>query len=358
MAGTDDTLRLALDHHRAGRLAEADRLYREILHAERTHPDALHGLGIVAAQAGKLEPSAQLITNALSIAPGRGEYHASLGNVFMAGEKYAEASERYQRALFYSYFKEIPPPFASILDHVAARLAGKSQPVANAADLDLFKSQTAQDLFLDRWVFHGLERGTFIDIGAHDGVTYSNTWFFEKARHWQGVCVEANPAVAKRLAANRSCRIMQACVAGAPGRVEFLKLSGYSEMLSGIVGAYDPDHKKRVEDELRQYGGSSEVISVEARTFDEIVETCGYSEITYVNIDTEGSEQAILDSIRFNRAFIHALTVECNYQVGRDAMLGLMDRNGFELIKAIGSDLLFLNRASSFFPAYDALRKA
>jgi hypothetical protein len=34
-----------------------------------------------------------------------------------------------------------------------------------------------------------------------------------------------------------------------------------------------------------------------------------------------------------------------------------MDRSGFELIKSIGSDLLFLNRASRFFPAYDALRR-
>ena len=100
MVGTDDTLRLAIGHHRARRLAEADRLYREVLSNDPAHADALHGLGIVAAQAGKHEVGGQLILKAISLHPDRGEYHASLGNVLMARQKYAEASEVYQRALF------------------------------------------------------------------------------------------------------------------------------------------------------------------------------------------------------------------------------------------------------------------
>src|SRR5262249_40594394 len=131
MAGNDDTLRLAIGHHRAGRLADADRLYREILSTDPAHADALHGLGIVAAQAGKHEVGAQLILKAMSLHPERGEYNASVGNVLMARQKYAEASECYQRALFYSYFKELPPPFAHVLDHVLARLEGRTPPSPN-----------------------------------------------------------------------------------------------------------------------------------------------------------------------------------------------------------------------------------
>ena len=359
MAGTDDTLRLALGHHRARRLAEADRLYREIIRADPKHADALHGLGIVAAQAGRFDASVKLIADAMTLAPSRGEYYASLANVCMRLQKFEDAAQCQMRALFYSYFKELPCPLESVLDHVLARLAGTApEPPGGVAEIGIYKSQSSQDLFLDRWVFRGLEAGTFIDIGAHDGVTFSNSWFFEKMRRWQGVCVEPNPAVVKRLAVNRASRIIPCCVAAASGRVDFLQLSGFPEMLSGIVDAYDPEHKKRVDDELREHGGSSEVIRVEARTFDQIVAECGSSEIEYVSIDTEGSEDAILKSISFDRAFIHALTVECNYEAAKDAMVAFMGGEGFELIKAIGADLLFLNRASRFFPAYDALRKA
>ncbi len=340
-------------------MAEADRLYREILRADRSHADALHGLGIIAAQAGKLDASVKLITEAITLVPARGEYYASLANLCMRLQKFEEVAQCQMRALFYSYFKQLPCSLESILDHVFARLAGTApEPPGGVAEIGIYKSQSSQDLFLDRWVFRGLEAGTFVDIGAHDGVTFSNSWFFEKTRHWQGACVEPNPAVTKRLAVNRSCRIIPCCVAAVPGRVEFLQLSGFSEMLSGIVGAYDPEHKRRVDDELRRHGGSSEVITLEARSFDQIVSECGYSEIEYVSIDTEGSEDAILSSISFDRALIHALTIECNYEAAKSEMVGFMGEKGFELIKAIGADLLFLNRSSRFFPAYDALRKA
>ena len=37
--------------------------------------------------------------------------------------------------------------------------------------------------------------GTFVDLGCYDGVTYSNTWYFERKLGWSGVCVEPEPAL-------------------------------------------------------------------------------------------------------------------------------------------------------------------
>jgi hypothetical protein len=42
--------------------------------------------------------------------------------------------------------------------------------------------------------------GTFVDLGCYDGVTYSNTWYFERKLGWSGVCVEPNPTVFPRIA--------------------------------------------------------------------------------------------------------------------------------------------------------------
>ena len=43
-----------------------------------------------------------------------------------------------------------------------------------------YKSQYGQDRILNEYIFHDKRNGVFIDIGAYDGVHYSNTYFFEK----------------------------------------------------------------------------------------------------------------------------------------------------------------------------------
>jgi Flp pilus assembly protein TadD len=54
-------LEQALRHHRAGRLQEAEALYRQILATAPNHADALHMLGVLSAQTGKQEAAAGLI---------------------------------------------------------------------------------------------------------------------------------------------------------------------------------------------------------------------------------------------------------------------------------------------------------
>jgi len=43
----DDALRQAIVLHQAGRLAEAEPLYRAILQVQAKHPDANHNLGVL-----------------------------------------------------------------------------------------------------------------------------------------------------------------------------------------------------------------------------------------------------------------------------------------------------------------------
>jgi hypothetical protein len=146
-------------------------------------------------------------------------------------------------------------------------------------------------------------------------------------------------------------------VSNVRGPVQFLKIAGYSEMLSGIADRHDAQHKQRIADELQLHGGSSELIAVEARTFGDIVAECAFSEIHYLSIDTEGGEMDILKSIDFNQIPIHALTVESNDKIS-EPMNAFMRAKGYELIKSIGADLLFLDKKSSYYPAYDKLRSS
>jgi protein O-GlcNAc transferase len=56
----------AVRHHQAGRLNEAERLYREVLQADPRHADALHFLGVLAHQAGRNDVAVDLIDKAIA----------------------------------------------------------------------------------------------------------------------------------------------------------------------------------------------------------------------------------------------------------------------------------------------------
>ena len=50
-----------------------------------------------------------------------------------------------------------------------------------------YHSQEAQDRYLEENVFKGFKNGTFVDVGAYDGIYYNNTLFFEKQHNWNAV---------------------------------------------------------------------------------------------------------------------------------------------------------------------------
>lgn len=89
----------ALRHHQAGRLDEAERIYRQILTLDPHHADSLHLLGMVAHQNGDHEAAASLIRQAIAANGNAASYHSNLGNVLQAQGKLAEAGASYQCAL-------------------------------------------------------------------------------------------------------------------------------------------------------------------------------------------------------------------------------------------------------------------
>jgi tetratricopeptide (TPR) repeat protein len=94
-----EILAKALDHHRAGRLSQAEALYREILAADPRHADSLHLLGMVEHQRGRHETSLSMIGAAIAINPGVAAFHSNLGTVFQAQGNLTEAAACFERAL-------------------------------------------------------------------------------------------------------------------------------------------------------------------------------------------------------------------------------------------------------------------
>lgn len=78
-----------MQHHQAGRLAEAEECYRKILAADENHFHGLHRLGVLAQQAGRSDVAERLIGKAIALNDRTAAYHddASSDLTILAGAK-------------------------------------------------------------------------------------------------------------------------------------------------------------------------------------------------------------------------------------------------------------------------------
>lgn len=90
---------IAVEHHQAGRLGEAEALYRQILDIEPYHAGALHLLGVLAHTAGQHADAVSFIQRALTLDPQNPSAHSNLGEACLALGRIDEAVAHYRRAL-------------------------------------------------------------------------------------------------------------------------------------------------------------------------------------------------------------------------------------------------------------------
>jgi len=103
----------ALQHHQAGRLAEAERGYREVLAHDPRHADSLHLLGVIARHSGRHADAIALISQAIGLRGDVALYHNNLADALHAEGRLADAAAAYRRAL------QCDPAFAAIHRNLA-----------------------------------------------------------------------------------------------------------------------------------------------------------------------------------------------------------------------------------------------
>lgn len=90
---------LAAEHHKAGRLQEAEKLCRQVLQKKPRHVDALRMLGLIAAAAGDVDDAEHLLRQSLESAPDHAPAMFDLGRVLREMDRHEEAIEIYQRLI-------------------------------------------------------------------------------------------------------------------------------------------------------------------------------------------------------------------------------------------------------------------
>jgi predicted O-linked N-acetylglucosamine transferase (SPINDLY family) len=120
----------AVTLHQQGRLGEAQALYETLLKSNARHADALHLLGVVAAQAGNHQRAADLIAKAIAINPGNAGYYSNRGTALLALKQYEAAIGCYDQAI------RIQPDFADAYGNRGNALQSLKQLDAAVASYD------------------------------------------------------------------------------------------------------------------------------------------------------------------------------------------------------------------------------
>jgi len=89
----------AAEHHRAGRIEEAERLYREVIRDNPANVDAIRMLGRVALAAGRQDDAERLFRKALSLAPDFSGALVDLGRVLKEQNFFEDAIECFERVV-------------------------------------------------------------------------------------------------------------------------------------------------------------------------------------------------------------------------------------------------------------------
>ncbi len=95
----DEAFALALERHRAARLAEAERGYRAILQREPQHADSLHMLGVIALQTRNLASALELVQRAVALRPDAAACRNTLGQILERHGRDDEAAACYEAAI-------------------------------------------------------------------------------------------------------------------------------------------------------------------------------------------------------------------------------------------------------------------
>lgn len=192
------------------------------------------------------------------------------------------------------------------------------------AKLTRSKAQLFQDLFV-LYLFREKRNGFFVEFGATDGVTLSNTFLLEKEYEWSGLLCEPGKVWKDSLAKNRSCSIDNRCVWSKTGD-EFSFNEASIPELSTLDMFNDVDYHS----ESRKDGTSYIVETISLN--DLLVQHKAPSQIDYLSVDTEGSEYEILNAFDFTNYNISVITVEHNFSAKRSDIYHLLVGKGYKRV--------------------------
>ena len=138
-------------------------------------------------------------------------------------------------------------------------------------------------------------KGFYIEAGANDGITQSNTALLERRYGWKGLLVEPSPVGYQKCLINRSAQ-SNTIVHSA-----LVSFDAASKGVTSIRGDFSSGHCMSSIDGKRLSAPSYAQIDVPANTLQSLLDKNNVERVDLLSLDTEGYEYEILQGIDFNK---------------------------------------------------------
>ena len=194
-------------------------------------------------------------------------------------------------------------------------------------------TQLNQDIFA--LIVNKFKKGYFLEIGANNGYTLSNTVYLEEKFGWDGILVEANP-IYKNSLNRRSSIIVNKAITDGAGTFEFISAGLYG----GVLETIDKTHTEITK--------NSEVISVLGCSLEQILlENDAPNIIDFISIDVEGGELSILKQVcNIKNYRFRCGCIEHNFRENEELkFIDLLNNSGYDVYfkGKTGHDLFFID---------------
>jgi FkbM family methyltransferase len=187
------------------------------------------------------------------------------------------------------------------------------------------------------------KHGVFVEAGANDGVTQSNTLYFEKAG-WTGLLIEPIPSLAQKCRIARSSPVEE-CALVAPEMAGQSVGMTYANLMSLVDGAMGSGHG----DEMHLHAARPHLpegeefyrIDVPGRTLSDVLDANRLSAVDLLSLDLEGFEAPALRGLDFMRHQPTWMLIEARFREEVEAVIG----NRYEAVAQSGDyDVLYRYR--------------
>ncbi|NVO55032.1 FkbM family methyltransferase [Rhodobacteraceae bacterium B1Z28] len=161
------------------------------------------------------------------------------------------------------------------------------------------------------------DNGFFVELGANDGITQSNSYYFEKARNWNGILIEPAPHNFLKCFARRgkTSRVFcNACVEfGFPDKLVELT---YANLMSISVGldldlADKDQHLRDAQQHMKETEVSFSFGAVAKPLNEILIDGEAPDQINFLSLDVEGAELNVLKGIDHDRFRFDYMLIEC-----------------------------------------------
>jgi FkbM family methyltransferase len=183
------------------------------------------------------------------------------------------------------------------------------------------------------------EQKYFFEMGAINGVMYSNTKFYEDILGWKGILVEPNPVMFLQLIQNRpKAYHLNAVVSDQTSPIDFSVCMNVPAVCS-VKSTQPADFNAK-------YYNNSQMISLNLIpiTLTEILRNSGLKRIDLMVIDVEGHEVNVLKSFDFSVPTVLWMIEFLDDEEKNEEVKTIMTSNGFEFIEKVAHNGVFIHK--------------